>query len=76
MKQVDVNIRLEFPNVYKILETVGAENKRNQKIKAMLTPKNTLVGASGVGFPRFDLPFLSPLLFSSALAESSERLGL
>lgn len=37
-----INIKLEFPNVYKTLETAGAENKRNLKIKAMLTPKNTL----------------------------------
>lgn len=77
MKQVRaINIRLEFPNVYKIPERTSAENKHKLKMRAMLTPKNTLVVASSAGFPCFHLPFLSPLQFSSALAESSERPGL
>lgn len=47
------------------------ENKRNLKIKAVLTPKSTGLDASRVGFPCFDL-FFSPLLFSYIFPKSSE----
>jgi hypothetical protein len=57
------NILLEFPSVYKIPKIINVASKRNLKIKARLTPKNTLLDASGVGFPHFDLLF-SLLLFS------------